>query len=203
MFRARSWSAAAQTSWKLSPRAANSATRSASRELGPAGGAIEDGCEQTCDAARSHASAAARCRRPASRHRRGRNPPRRTCAARARARSGRSSDPARCDEAPDRSASRSTRTLPAAAVSRASASSAGHGRSGLTWSGVTGDTPPQSLIPAAIRRASDPARRLGGAWMFIAAPNRMRAIAIVHRWSSRLGSRAAPCACRAWRGNSG
>ena len=35
-------------------------------------------------------------------------------------------------------------------VARARTRRCGHGASGLTWSGVTGDTPPQSLMPAAI-----------------------------------------------------
>ena len=39
----------------------------------------------------------------------------------------------------------------------------GHGASGFTWSGVTGDTPPQSLIPAAMSGASAPAFKFGGA----------------------------------------
>ena len=37
---------------------------------------------------------------------------------------------------------------PWASVTARSRSSAGHGRSGLTWSAVTGDTPPQSSMPA-------------------------------------------------------
>ena len=69
----------------------------------------------------------------------------------------------------------------ACAVRSASVASAGHGASGLTWSGVTGDTPPQSLTPAAIMSASGPPERLGGAWMFMVAPRMMRATAMVHR----------------------
>ena len=46
----------------------------------------------------------------------------------------------------------------------------GQGASGLTWSGVTGDTPPQSLMPARISCARPSGCRLGGAWMFMAGP---------------------------------
>ena len=45
--------------------------------------------------------------------------------------------------------SRGRSSKPAAADSDASRSSDGHGRSGLTWSGVSGETPPQSSMPAA------------------------------------------------------
>ena len=41
-------------------------------------------------------------------------------------------------------------------------SSDGHGRSGFTKSAVTGDTPPQSSIPAS-RRIAKSSERLGGA----------------------------------------
>ena len=67
---------------------------------------------------------------------------------------------------------------------------AGHGASGLTWSGVTGETPPQSLMPAAIRSPSAPGLRFGGAWMFISGPNTIRAIATVHSNSPVSGSGA-------------
>src|SRR5438132_8898562 len=66
-------------------------------------------------------------------------------------------------------------------VGRPAHRSAGRGASGLTWSGVTGDTPPQSLIPASIIWASPSRFRLGGAWMFISGPKISRATAIVHR----------------------
>ena len=51
---------------------------------------------------------------------------------------------------PDRSRAARRAVFPPAAVRRARSSRCGHGASGLTWSGVTGETPPQSLIPAAI-----------------------------------------------------
>ena len=92
---------------------------------------------------------------------------------------------------PGTTGSRWTSVLPAAAVSAASVSRCGQGASGLTWSGVTGDTPPQSLMPAAMKRGSAPPARLGGAWMLIAGPKTSRATAIVQRWSSRSGSGAA------------
>ena len=90
--------------------------------------------------------------------------------------------------------------LPACAVPARSRSIAGHGASGLTWSGVTGDTPPQSLMPAAISSAVIPGLRLGGAWMFICGPSTIRAIATVHSSSSASGSGACampvPCLAR-------
>ena len=61
---------------------------------------------------------------------------------------------------------------------------------GLTWSGVTGEMPPQSLMPAAISRGRSPGDRLGGAWMFIAGPRIRRAAAMVQSRSSRSGSAA-------------
>ena len=85
-------------------------------------------------------------------------------------------------------ARRGARRFPAAAVRAASSSTTGHGRSGLTWSGVTGDTPPQSLMPAAISRSSAPGARLGGAWMLACAPRISRATAIVHNNSTSLAS---------------
>ena len=51
---------------------------------------------------------------------------------------------------------------------RAARRAAGHGRSGFTWSGVTGETPPQSSIPAATNAArSSGSDRLGGACRWI------------------------------------
>ena len=44
--------------------------------------------------------------------------------------------------------SRGASTKPCASVTSRRRSSAGHGRSGLTWSAVTGETPPQSSMPA-------------------------------------------------------
>ena len=43
---------------------------------------------------------------------------------------------------------RGASTWPAASVASRSTSSAGHARSGFTWSAVTGETPPQSSMPA-------------------------------------------------------
>ena len=48
--------------------------------------------------------------------------------------------------------SRAASSSPAARVAASSRSSSGHGASGLTWSIVTGDTPPQSLMPASSSR---------------------------------------------------
>ena len=67
----------------------------------------------------------------------------------------------------DRSPIARSSCLPAALVARSSTCRCGHGASGLTWSGVTGETPPQSLMPASTSRRSAPGLRLGGAWMFI------------------------------------
>ncbi len=110
-----------------------------------------------------------RCRRRGSRDRGGRGLGRRPRAAPRCAASDRASAPG-----PARKPDRSPAARPAAcrrpAVRRAKRSSAGHGASGLTWSGVTGDTPPQSLIPAAIISSSASGIRLGGAWMFICRP---------------------------------
>ena len=49
--------------------------------------------------------------------------------------------------------SRGASVLPAASVAARSTSRSGHGRSGFTWSGVTGETPPQSSIPASTSAA--------------------------------------------------
>ena len=68
---------------------------------------------------------------------------------------------------PDRSPAARPAICRPAAVRRARSSRCGQGASGLTWSGVTGDTPPQSLMPAAIMSSSASGIRLGGAWMFI------------------------------------
>ena len=72
--------------------------------------------------------------------------------------------------------------LPRAAVVAASRSICGHGRSGLTWSGVIGETPPQSLMPASRSRSrcvsSD---RLGGACTLTCGPITIRATATAAR----------------------
>ena len=60
---------------------------------------------------------------------------------------------------------RSRSSNPASRHSSPRASSAGHGRSGLTWSGVTGLMPPKSSTPASSRaRHSVRSTRFGGAW---------------------------------------
>jgi hypothetical protein len=53
---------------------------------------------------------------------------------------------------------------------------------------VIGETPPQSLIPAATIFSSAPGERLGGACTLIAGPSTSRATAIVHSRSSSDGS---------------
>ncbi len=66
---------------------------------------------------------------------------------------------------------------------------AGHGASGLTWSIVTGETPPQSSMPAS-RRTAKSSVRFGGAWRWISGGRISRAAASVQRWSSSGGSGA-------------
>ncbi len=84
--------------------------------------------------------------------------------------------------------SRSRSVKPAAAVRAASSSICGQGRSGLTWSGVSGDTPPQSSIPACrISPYSSPIR-FGGAWMRAPGPSTSRVTAIVAARSSSSAS---------------
>ena len=61
-----------------------------------------------------------------------------------------------------RRAARAGRSRPRGSCA-ASASTCGHGRSGLTWSGVTGDTPPQSSMPARSIRPNSSPTRFGGA----------------------------------------
>ena len=85
--------------------------------------------------------------------------------------------------------SRSASVNPASAVTVRSRSSDGQGRSGFTWSGVTGETPPQSSTPAPSNRrhSSEPSElstRFGGAWIRIFGPSTTRATAIVARYSS-------------------
>ena len=79
--------------------------------------------------------------------------------------------------------SRAVSTLPAASVAARNRSSAGHGRSGFTWSSVTGETPPQSSMPAASSGARS-SLRFGGACRCTVAGSTMRAAAIVHSSSS-------------------
>ncbi|COW80019.1 Uncharacterised protein [Mycobacterium tuberculosis] len=67
-------------------------------------------------------------------------------------------------------------------MTAASSSKAGQGRSGLTWSGVNGETPPQSSTPAPTSaRHSSPDTRFGGAWMRMPGPSTSRATATVAR----------------------
>ena len=84
-----------------------------------------------------------------------------------------------------------------------SRSSAGHGRSGFTWSMVTGDTPPQSSMPAASSGARS-SLRFGGACRCTSlgqdqAGRRDRPQELVG--GARLGARASRCP--AWAGSSG
>ena len=62
-------------------------------------------------------------------------------------------------------------------------SRAGQARSGFTWSAVTGETPPQSSMPAASSgaRSSD---RFGGAWTWTSGGSTRRATAMAHCRSS-------------------
>ena len=62
--------------------------------------------------------------------------------------------------------SRGARAKPRASVTARRRSSAGQGRSGLTWSAVTGDTPPQSSMPASSSTPKSSAR-LGGACAYV------------------------------------
>ena len=86
---------------------------------------------------------------------------------------------------------RSTRRKPPASVIARNVSRFGHGRSGLTWSGVTGDTPPQSSMPAsssARHSASD--TRFGGACTGTSGPSSSLVTAMVARNSSNPASGA-------------
>ncbi len=81
---------------------------------------------------------------------------------------------------------------PAAAVSSASRSTCGHGRSGFTWSGVSGETPPQSSTPARSSAAScSGSDRFGGTCTRIRGPSTSRATATVARYSSKPTSGSA------------
>ena len=73
---------------------------------------------------------------------------------------------------------------PRSSVTVVRRSRSGHGRSGLTWSAVTGETPPQSSMPASSRtpKSSD---RLGGACRWISGGRITLARAMASRyWSS-------------------
>ena len=83
---------------------------------------------------------------------------------------------------------RSRSVKPDAAVICASSSICGQGRSGLTWSGVSGETPPQSSMPASrISRCWSPTR-FGGAWTRAFGPRTSRVTAIVAARSSSSAS---------------
>ena len=98
-------------------------------------------------------------------------------------------EPGRVRRTPGRrAAGPRARARGSASPPRAAARS-GHGASGLTWSIVTGETPPQSSMPASSRRGNSSKARFGGAWTCTAAGrSRIRAAAIVQRWSSSSGS---------------
>ncbi len=91
---------------------------------------------------------------------------------------------------PGYTVSRGASSRPRLSVARRSSSSSGHGASGLTWSIVTGETPPQSSIPASSRAAKSSVR-FGGACTATSGGRISRAAAIVHRSSSSGGSGAA------------
>ena len=80
---------------------------------------------------------------------------------------------------------------PRASVTSRRRSSAGQGRSGFTWSAVTGETPPQSSMPASSRWPKS-SERLGGAWRCTSGGRIRRASAIAWRKSSG-GHGGAPC----------
>ena len=85
---------------------------------------------------------------------------------------------------------RGARANPLASVTARRRSRAGQGRSGFTWSAVTGDTPPQSSMPASSStpKSSD---RLGGAWTWISSGRMRRARAMASRyWSWSQGGAA-------------
>ena len=56
------------------------------------------------------------------------------------------------------------------------------------WSFVTGEMPPQSLMPASRYMPCASGVRFGGAWMFIRGPRTRRAVAMVRSISKTLGS---------------
>ena len=73
--------------------------------------------------------------------------------------------------------SRGARVWPAASVASRRTSRAGQARSGFTWSAVTGETPPQSSMPAS---SSGPrsSERFGGACTWISGGSTRRAAAM-------------------------
>ena len=105
--------------------------------------------------------------------------------------------------APGRAASAARARARGERVASASRSISGHGASGFTWSIVTGETPPQSSMPASRRRGKSSNARFGGACTCQDGPSRIRATAIVQRWSSREGSGCEAIRVPASRGSSG
>ena len=87
-------------------------------------------------------------------------------------------------------ASRGASSSPRLSVAARRRSTSGHGASGLTWSIVTGETPPQSSMPASSSRGKSSYERFGGACTCALAPSTRRAAAIVQRSSSSGGSGA-------------
>ena len=85
---------------------------------------------------------------------------------------------------------RGANARPDSSVTSRSRSRAGHGRSGFTWSAVTGETPPQSSMPA-VSSAPKSSLKFGGACRCISGGKINRATAIDHRYSS--GSHAGSC----------
>ena len=172
-------SAAAKTRCASSPRAASSRVSSSSPSSSP------DELERRRVAADDERDARRLARAPTRRRARARSRPRH--GARTARRPGRPSARAR-RRTRGRAASRGASSRPRLRVASASRSISGHGASGLTWSIVTGETPPQSSMPASSRRGKSSKARFGGACTCHAGPSRMRATAIVHRWSSSDGS---------------
>ena len=83
------------------------------------------------------------------------------------------------------SVSRGASARPRSSVTARRVRSAGQGRSGLTWSMVTGETPPQSSRPASSRSPSrSGSERFGGAWTWTSGGSTSRARAIARTWSS-------------------
>ncbi len=78
---------------------------------------------------------------------------------------------------------RGASVCPAASVASRRMSSAGQARSGFTWSAVTGETPPQSSMPASSSGPSS-SERLGGACTWISGGSTRRAAAMAQCRSS-------------------
>ena len=110
----------------------------------------------------------------------------------------------RSARSPDRSAGAARARARGSRWRGRGARSPGQGASGLTWSIVTGDTPPQSLMPASRRRGNPSYEQIG------------RRLDVHVRAEQRTGGRDGPgmllerrlrmrraSSCRAWRGSSG